>query len=136
MNAGQASRSAMSAAVARGTHRLWDKPPWIVDDPFALILVGPGWEEFATASRALASPEIFRRGHAGVQIRSRYAEDRLLEGGYGQYVILGAGLDAFAWRRPDLRGSVRVFEVDHPATQAWKRERAATLGLPTTRPWP
>ena len=127
--ASPASRSAMSAAVARGTHRLWDAPPWIVDDPFALDLVGPGWEELARSARALVREPVWRRGHAFVQIRTRYPEDRLTESQCGQYVILGAGLDAFAWRRPDLLGALRVFEVDHPATQAWKRERAATVGL-------
>jgi methyltransferase (TIGR00027 family) len=49
-----------------------------------------------------------------------------------QYVMLGAGLDSFAWRRPDLLGAVRVFEVDHPASQAWKRQRVVESGLPTS----
>src|SRR5262249_39586542 len=130
MDTNQPSRSAMSTAVARATHRLWAEPPWIFDDPFALILVGAGWENFAAASRGLARSPVVRQGHAGVLVRSRYPEDRLTEGQYSQYVILGAGLDSFAWRRPDLRGSLRVFEVDHPATQAWKHERIATLALP------
>lgn len=121
----------MSAAVARGTHRLWDTPPWIVDDPFALVLVGPEWPQFAAGIRSLMPPEVFRRGHIFVQIRSRYCEDRFLASGHSQYVVLGAGLDTFAWRRPDLLSRARVFEVDHPATQAWKRDRAAALGLPT-----
>jgi methyltransferase (TIGR00027 family) len=124
------SRSAMSAAVARGTHRLWDEPPWIVDDPYALLLVGPGWREIAAASRGLARPEVTRQGHAGVLVRSRYAEDCLLDGDYVQYVMLGAGLDSFAWRRPDLCRALDVFEVDDPATQAWKRTRAESLALP------
>ena len=129
MKPDQASRSAMSAAVARGTHRLWDDPPWIFDDPFALDLVGEGWEEFASASRSVARTEVVRQGHAGVLVRSRYPEDRLAESLYDQYVILSAGLDSFHWRRPDLNDALRVFEVDHPATQAWKRERIAKLGL-------
>src|SRR5215472_16931802 len=62
--------------------------------------------------------------------RSRYAEDRLVGGEFTQYVNLGAGLDSFAWRRPDLLSSLRVFEVDHPASQAWKLERARDLALP------
>ncbi len=131
MNAREPSRSAMSAAVARGTHWLWDAPPWIIDDPFALVLVGPTWPEYAAGIRSLMPPEIFRRGHLFVQIRSRYCEDRLLASGHTQYVIVGAGLDSFAWRRPDLLATLRVFEVDHPATQAWKQARAAELGLPT-----
>jgi methyltransferase (TIGR00027 family) len=77
--------------------------------------------------------EIFRKGHTFVQIRSRYCEDRLLASECSQYVILGAGLDAFAWRRPDVLRRVRLFEVDHPATQAWKRKRASALGLPTSQ---
>src|SRR5262245_18517058 len=68
-------------------------------------------------------------------VRARLAEDvvqRAVAVGTPQYAILGAGLDSFAWRRPDLLGRLRVFEVDHPATQAWKRERAAAVGLPTS----
>lgn len=65
-------------------------------------------------------------------VRSRYAEDRLglSEGPFSQYVILGAGLDSFAWRRPDILASVRVFEVDQPSSQAWKLQRATDLTLP------
>jgi methyltransferase (TIGR00027 family) len=79
--------------------------------------------EFATPARA-----------EGL-IRSRYAEDRLEEAivaGVKQYVILGAGLDSFAFRRGDLGPSLTVFELDHPATQRWKHEQlsAAGLGLP------
>jgi len=69
-------------------------------------------------------------------IRSRYAEDRLetaIEAGVRQYVILGAGLDSFALRRADLSSSLRVFELDHPATQRWKRDRLAEAGL--NLPW-
>jgi methyltransferase (TIGR00027 family) len=65
-----------------------------------------------------------------VVARSRYAEDRLVCGGYRQYVILGAGLDSFAWRRADLIGWLRLFEVDRPASQAWKLARITELGLP------
>jgi len=130
MNSDEPSRTAMSAAVARGTHRLWDEPPWIFDDPLALILVGAGWEEFAAASRALVREPVWRQGHAGVLVRSRYPEDRLATGQHSQYVLLGAGLDSFAWRRPDLLNRLHLFEVDHPATQAWKRERLRSLALP------
>ena len=64
--------------------------------------------------------------------RSRYLEDEVeqaLERGVSQYVILGAGLDSFAYRRKDVAKLVRVFEVDHPATQAWKRSRLKQLGV-------
>jgi methyltransferase (TIGR00027 family) len=62
-----------------------------------------------------------------------FAEDELAKAvtrGTTQYVILGAGLDSFAYRRPDLVRSLDVYEVDHPASQAWKRERVAALGIP------
>lgn len=120
----------MSAAVARGIHRLWDDPPWVLDDPFALPLVGGGWEELAQQSLALAQPPYQAR--AGVLVRSRYPEDELVARSCAQYVILGAGLDSFAWRRPDHLRSGWVFEVDHPATQEWKRARATQLSLPVS----
>jgi methyltransferase (TIGR00027 family) len=74
---------------------------------------------------------VLRGSIAGAATCSRYAEDRLNES-FSQYVVLGAGLDSFAWRRPDLLSSLRVFEVDHPATQDWKRERVAALNLPSS----
>lgn len=52
-----------------------------------------------------------------------------MDGAFRQYVILGAGLDSFAWRRPDLVGALKVFEVDRPSTQAWKRSRIESLAL-------
>jgi methyltransferase (TIGR00027 family) len=128
MNDGEPSRSAMSAAVARGIHRLRDDPPWVLDDPFALPLVGDGWEAFAEQSVALSRPPYQARG--GVVLRARYPEDVLGKGTSTQYVILGAGLDSFAWRHPEFLRAGRVFEVDHPATQAWKRQRTRALGLP------
>ena len=67
---------------------------------------------------------------SAVVARSCYVEDVLARGSFAQYVILGAGLDSFAWRRPDLLRALRVFEVDHPATQAWKRQRADIVALP------
>lgn len=65
-------------------------------------------------------------------VRARFTEDiveQAAASGIGQYVILGAGLDSFAYRRDDLLGRLRVFEVDHPATQSWKRRRLAGLGV-------
>ena len=124
-----ASRTAMLAAVVRGRHRLEEEPPWILDDPFALGLVGPVWETVAEVGDARHSAELGRQLRAGLALRSRFAEDRLEAGGFSQYVLLGAGLDSFVWRRPDLLADVTVFEVDHPASQAWKRARMDELGL-------
>ena len=119
----------MMAAVVRGRHRLEDPPPWILDDPIALEFVGPSWRDIAASSDARYSGELGRQIRASVAIRSRYAEHRLELGDFRQYVLLGAGLDSFRWRRPDLLGPLRLFEVDHPASQAWKRERMVQLGL-------
>jgi len=67
---------------------------------------------------------------AGNVVRLRYAEGRLEAGSFTQSVILGAGLDSFIWRRTDLAGRINVYEVDHPVSQAWKRERIDALALP------
>src|SRR4051794_34286827 len=132
MKAAEPSMTAKRTAVARGEHRLFDSAPWILDDAFALMLVGPEWRQIFDARAALHQERVRRDARAWVVARSRYAEDRLDEQPFTQYVVLGAGLDSFAWRRPDLLRSLRVFEVDHPATQAWKRERVANLALPTS----
>jgi methyltransferase (TIGR00027 family) len=115
--------------MRRAVHQLLDDPK-VLDDPFALAILG---EETATTLRA--HPEGFERmgtryARAFMAVRSRFAEDRIAVAaakGVRQCVVLGAGLDTFAYRNPfpDLR----VIEVDHPATQAWKRERLAAAGI-------
>lgn len=127
---GEPSRTAMATAVARGRHRLYDEPPWILDDPFALPLVGPIWRLVERRAQKHYPSRVDRAYRAGVALRSRYAEERLEGGGFAQYVLLGAGLDAFVWRRPHLVRALDVFEVDHPESQQAKRERAGELGLP------
>ena len=124
------SRTAMFAAVSRGLFRLETASPWVLDDVLALVLVGPVWQQLRDQFDPLFPGPVRREARAAVCTRSRYAEDRLAAGAFTQYVILGAGLDSFAWRRPDLLGSLTVFEVDHPASQAWKLERVRGLGLP------
>jgi methyltransferase (TIGR00027 family) len=124
------SRTAIFAAVSRGLFRMEATPPWVLDDALALVLVGPVWQELHDQLNPLFPGQVARESRAAVCARSRYAEDRLAAGAFTQYVILGAGLDSFAWRRPDLLRSVRVFEVDHPASQAWKLERVGDLALP------
>jgi len=124
------SRTAMFAAISRGLFRLETAPPWVLDDVLALVLVGPVWQQLRDQYDPLFPGPVRREARAAVCTRSRYAEDRLAAGAFTQYVILGAGLDSFAWRRPDLLGSLTVFEVDHPASQAWKLERVRDLGLP------
>ncbi len=130
MIAGRPSRTAIAAAEARATHRFRDPRPWILDDPYAIVFAGDDYAALATETIAAAGEAHARRGRAGVATRGRWVEDRLAQARVAQYVILGAGLDSFAWRRPDLIGPLTLFEVDHPATQAWKRTRAAEVGLP------
>jgi methyltransferase (TIGR00027 family) len=120
----------MLAALARGLLRMEAAPPWVLDDAFALVLIGPAWQDLRELIEPLFPAQVLAETSAAVCTRSRYTEDRLAAGGFTQYVILGAGLDSFAWRRPDLLPSLRVFEVDHPASQAWKLERVRDLALP------
>jgi methyltransferase (TIGR00027 family) len=130
MEEGRPSTTATIAAMIRATHLLWDDAPPILQDPLALGLSGvesPGALQ-ATLRARQAEPD----NYAGVLVRQRYAEDELataMQRGVGQYMILGAGLDAFAYRRPDLATLLRVFEVDHPATQQWKRVRLRELSI-------
>jgi methyltransferase (TIGR00027 family) len=120
----------MLAALARGWLRMDAKPPWVLDDAFALVLIGPVWQELHERVFSQFPDQITREVIAAICTRSRYVEDRLAAGAFAQYVILGAGLDSFAWRRPDLLRSLKVFEVDHPASQEWKLERVRDLALP------
>jgi methyltransferase (TIGR00027 family) len=115
--------------MLRAAHQRFDLPH-VLDDPLALRIVGT---DAAAALRTepprLATPRM-RALRASVAVRSRYAEDRLAAAvahGVRQYVLLGAGLDTFAFRNPHT--ALGVFEVDHPATQAWKRERLAAAGI-------
>ncbi len=114
--------------MRRAAHQLLDAPA-VFEDPLALAIV--------RLSAASVPPEdgetarVNRQRRAFIAARSRYVEDelaRLVARGIDQYVVLGAGLDTFAYRNP--YPCVRVFEVDHPATQAWKRERLALSGIP------
>ena len=120
----------MLAAIGRGMHREWHAPPWILDDAYALPLVGPAWPDYLATLEKLVTRDLVHLAVGFLTLRSRYAEERLESGGFSQYVLLGAGLDSLAWRRPDLLRKVQFCEVDHPTTQAWKQERAAAIGLP------
>lgn len=130
---GMPSWTAMMTALARGAHRMIDAFPWVLDDPFGLLLIGPDWKEVAALGRDDYTDAERARVRAFVVARQRFAEDRLIAGGFSQYVMLGAGLDSFVWRRPDLARRLRIIEIDHPATQDFKRARAAALGLTLPR---
>jgi methyltransferase (TIGR00027 family) len=117
MEKGQASRTALRVAIRRAAHQLVDKPR-VLDDPIAVRLIGA---EFARDMERAMHP-VARDFRLFMSSRSRYTEDclaRAVAQGVNQYVILGAGLDTFAYRNPFKH--LRVFEVDFPATQEWKR---------------
>jgi methyltransferase (TIGR00027 family) len=125
METGKASKTALGVAIRRAAHQLMDAPP-VLDDPIAVRLIGEGYR----GKMGRASHRVGRDARAFMAARSRYAEDRLAEAverGVRQYVVLGAGLDTFAYRNP--HGGLRVFEVDLPATQEWKRELLDKAGI-------
>jgi len=133
MQEGKFSRTAHRVAVRRAAHQLLDQPR-VLDDPLALRIIGTDAAEGLRSSpkERHAFSRAFR---AFMAARSRYAEDELAKSaasGVTQYVILGAGLDTFAYRNP--HPDLRVFEVDHPATQAWKREQLqlADIAIPAS----
>lgn len=126
------SRTAASIALLRAAHYLLDDEPKILADPFARDFAGFASDrEVRRALDNFAFSDFLRR--RGIfAVRSRYAEDELgmaVQNGISQYVLLGAGLDSFAYRRPDLMRVLHVYEVDHPASQSWKRARLAELGI-------
>lgn len=137
------SETARNTAVARAAHLLMDDEPAILNDTLAAGLTGLAGSdgvlqavEAIVAEVAPAVGEAWARAlydayRSLVVIRSRYAEDMLAQAvarGVRQYVILGAGLDSFALRQPAWARELRIFEVDHPATQAWKRQRLQGMG--------
>lgn len=127
--AGEPSRTAQATAMHRAAHQLLDWPR-VLDDSVAMQILGAaraGW--LASNLDRYDSPGS-RAMRAFLVTRSRYAEDELAhahEHGTRQYVILGAGLDTFAYRNA-LHG-LRVFEIDHPATQEWKRAQLRESGI-------
>ncbi len=133
MRAGQPSQTARGAAAYRAIHQTLEGGV-IFADPFAVRIVDE--EARATLDQVAADPAL-RPMRLFIAARSRFSEDALahcVARGVRQVVVLGAGLDTFALRNPFAEQGVRVFEVDHPATQAWKRERLAQakLALPAS----
>lgn len=130
-NDGRPSQTALTAAAARAAHLIVDGEPRIFADTLAYTLLGDEAETLIGYHRLHGDHPILAEARTAVTVRSRYTEDRLAEAvarGVTQYVILGAGLDSFAYRS-DPAGGTRVFEVDHPGTQAWKRERLKEAGI-------
>ncbi|BCY05484.1 SAM-dependent methyltransferase [Actinoplanes sp. L3-i22] len=122
MQTGQASRTAYAAARYRAAHQVLEHGS-IFTDPLALRILGHQPEE-------LLGDEPRRGMRLFIAARHRFAEDHLaaaVSRGVRTAVVLGAGLDTFAYRNP--HPSLRVIEIDHPDTQAWKRERLAEAGI-------
>jgi methyltransferase (TIGR00027 family) len=120
--------TAVRAALWRAMHVQVDPPPHVLEDEIGLQLVMPdeGWRD-----RPDMHPQWTRRIRASIVARGRFIDDLVIDEkrrGVGQYVILGAGLDTFAERRPDVAGGLQIFEIDRPTPQAWKRRRLVELG--------
>ena len=117
--------------MRRAAHQLYDDPPLVFADPMALRILAEESRVELREREEMERTHPFARGmRAFLCARSRFAEDalaRAVDQGVRQYVLLGAGLDTYAMRSP--HGDVRVFEVDHPATQAWKQHRLEQGGI-------
>lgn len=120
--------TAVRVALWRALHLEADAPPHVFEDNIGSKLVAPeqGWQ-----GRPDMSP-FTRPFRASIIARARFVEDLLaeqLEQGVRQYVILGAGLDTFTQRKPELASRMTVFEIDQPGPQAWKQNRLIELGF-------
>jgi methyltransferase (TIGR00027 family) len=125
MQEGKFSKTAYRVAIRRAAHQIFDNPK-VLNDPLAVRIVGSKAAEALRADPKGAKSRFGRAFRAFLSARSRFAEDELAQAvaaGVKQYVVLGAGLDTFAYRNP--YPSLRVFEVDHPASQTWKQELLA-----------
>jgi methyltransferase (TIGR00027 family) len=131
MRADRPSLTAQRVAMSRAAHQLFDEPK-VLEDPLALRIIGPESAEVLRSERSRYAAGPARHLRAFLIARSRLAEDTLADAvsrGVHQYVILGAGLDTFAYRNPHPASSLKVFEVDHPRTQAWKRGQLSSAAI-------
>lgn len=125
------SATAMRVAIRRAAHQLLDRP-LVLDDPLAVRIIGEQAADAIRANPGAQNRGIDRFTRAFLVARSRFAEDHLAAAvahGVRQYVVLGAGLDTSAYRQPSHQPPLRMFEVDFPATQHWKRQRLADAGI-------
>lgn len=116
--------------MRRAAHQIYDDKPLVFDDPFAVFILGDTYAEEVRRTPTRPDRPFSVSLRAFLVARSRYAEDNLaraVECGVSQYVLLGAGLDTFAHR--NAYPGLKVFEVDHPATQQWKRELLNAGGI-------
>jgi len=125
------SATAQRVAMRRAAHQIIDTPR-VFDDPLALRILGEKAAADLRSSAEKLQDSALRSLRAFLVARSRFAEDELagaVSRGASQYVILGAGLDTFAYRNPFAESALRVFEVDYPATQLWKQRLLAEAGI-------
>jgi len=117
--------SAVRTALWRAMHVQIDDPPHLIEDEIGLAMAAPSddWRE-----RPDMHPIGTRPYRAAIVARTRFVEDLVVDEGAKQYVLLGAGLDTFVQRHPELAHEVVVFEIDAPGTQEWKRQRLSALG--------
>lgn len=126
------SFTAIHVAATRAAHMRLDAEPHLLDDHPALDLLGEEYEALVDQLNDDAH-WVLRENRLFIPLRARWTEDRLqsaFAAGVRQYVILGAGLDSFAFRQPSGLESLSIIEIDHPATQSWKRDRIDRLGWP------
>ena len=132
MHEAKPSRTALRVALRRAAHQVHDEHPLVFNDPLAVQILGPVHAEELDRTPSSDRRPFSAALRAWMVARARFAEDVLAEAvrqhRAEQYLVLGAGLDTFAYRNP--YPGVRVFEVDHPATQAWKREQVKEAGIP------
>jgi methyltransferase (TIGR00027 family) len=131
MDEGKPSWTAMQVAACRAAHLRFDPPPHLLEDRIAEPLLGSDAEALI-GLYADGGHWILRENRLFLPFRARYAEDLVADAyraGVRQLVVLGAGLDSFGLRRPAALSELRVIEVDHPATQRWKRQRLVELGI-------
>lgn len=125
---GGPDNTAVRTALWRALHVLADPPPHVFEDTIGLELIAPDADWRQRGDMHLQGTAA---GRASIVVRARFIEDLLEAGtanGVTQYVLLGAGLDTFAQRKPELASKLQVFEVEQPQTQAWKRQRLTELG--------
>lgn len=130
MEPDQRSRTLELPAVMRALHQTLDREPKILSDSIAGRLIDI--DDLDQRLASILNHPFAALARAGFALRARYAEDSLAEStrrGGRQYLILGAGLDTFAYRQPLWASSLRIYELDHPATQQWKRGRLKAAGI-------
>lgn len=121
--------TALRVALWRALHTQIDPPPHVLEDVIGLLLAAPNddWHQRPDMDAKATS-----RARASIVARARFIEDLVIEQadrGVGQYLILGAGLDTFVQRRPEIATRLRTFEVDQPSVQAWKQKRLIEAGF-------